>query len=113
MDQLRFGGAEIWETSAWPCKPYSRAMKIEPSGFGYLLLARALEQSGHKAEAQAAIQQARSLGGVFRVMPNARPIACSPSSIAQLNVTRGRIQASYRLVFKAVSEGLFEKESSF
>ncbi len=38
---------------------YSRAMEIQPSDFGYLLLARALEQSGHKDEAEAATQQAR------------------------------------------------------
>jgi protein O-mannosyl-transferase len=38
---------------------YSRAIQIQPSGFGYLLLARALEQSGHKEEAQAATQQAK------------------------------------------------------
>jgi len=45
---------------------YSHAMQIEPSGFGYLLLARALEQNGQKAEAQAAIQQAKSLSEDFR-----------------------------------------------
>jgi protein O-mannosyl-transferase len=38
---------------------YSRAMKIEPSGFGYLLLAQAFELSGRKAEAEAATQQAK------------------------------------------------------
>ncbi len=38
---------------------YSRAIQIEPSGLGYLLLARALEQSGHQEEAQAATQQAK------------------------------------------------------
>ena len=38
---------------------YSRAMEIQASDFGYLLLARALEQSGRKEEAQAATQQAR------------------------------------------------------
>ena len=45
---------------------YSRAMKIEPSGFGYLLLARALELSGRKAEADAATQQARIAAENFR-----------------------------------------------
>src|SRR5208283_1424532 len=44
---------------------YSRAMKIEPSGFGYLLLARALEQNGQQAEAQAAIQHAKSVSEYF------------------------------------------------
>jgi len=44
---------------------YSRAMKVEPSGFGYLLLARALELSGRKAEAEAATQQARSMSEDF------------------------------------------------
>ena len=45
---------------------YSSAMKIQPSGFGYLLLARALEISGRKAEAEAATQQARNLSDDFR-----------------------------------------------
>jgi len=44
---------------------YSRALTIEPSDFGYLLLAKALEQSGRKDEAQAAIQRARSLSDDF------------------------------------------------
>ncbi len=45
---------------------YSSAMKIQPSGFGYLLLAQALEISGRKAEAEAAAQQARNLSEDFR-----------------------------------------------
>ena len=45
---------------------YSSAMKIQPSGFGYLLLAQALEMSGRKAEAEAATQQARNLSEDFR-----------------------------------------------
>jgi protein O-mannosyl-transferase len=45
---------------------YSSAMKIQPSGFGYLLLAQALEISGRKAEAEAATQQARNLSEDFR-----------------------------------------------
>ena len=44
---------------------YSQALKIEPSDFGYLLLAKALEQSGRKEEAQAAVKQARSLSDDF------------------------------------------------
>jgi Tfp pilus assembly protein PilF len=44
---------------------YSRALKIEPSDFGYLLLAKALEENGRKEEAQAAIKQARSLSDDF------------------------------------------------
>jgi len=44
---------------------YSRALKVEPSGFGYVLLARALEQSGRKAEAEAAIERARNLAPDF------------------------------------------------
>jgi tetratricopeptide (TPR) repeat protein len=40
---------------------YSRALKIEPSDFGYVLLARALEQSGRQQEAQEAMRQARTL----------------------------------------------------
>ena len=44
---------------------YSSAMKIQPSGFGYLLLARALELSGRTAEAQAATEQARKVAEDF------------------------------------------------
>ena len=44
---------------------YSRGLKIEPSDFGYLLLAKALEQDGRQPEALAAIQQARSLSDDF------------------------------------------------
>jgi len=40
---------------------YSRANEIHPSDIGYLLLARALEQSGRKDEAEAATQRARLL----------------------------------------------------
>ena len=45
---------------------YSRALKIEPSGFGYVLLAQALEHNGQKSEAQAAMQQARNVSDNFR-----------------------------------------------
>ncbi len=38
---------------------YSRAVKLQPSDVGYLLLAQALQQSGRSAEAQAAAQQAK------------------------------------------------------
>ena len=44
---------------------YSRAMEIAPSDSGYLLLARLLEQKGHNAEAQAAMQQAKRLSRNF------------------------------------------------
>jgi tetratricopeptide (TPR) repeat protein len=40
---------------------YSRAVAIQPSDIGYLLLQRALEQSGRLAESQVAYQQAASL----------------------------------------------------
>ena len=40
---------------------YSQAMKLQPSDWGYLLLARALEQSGDNNAALSAIQQARSM----------------------------------------------------
>ena len=42
---------------------YTRAMSLEPTAVGYLLLAKAEEQSGHSAEAQAAISRAKQLGG--------------------------------------------------
>jgi protein O-mannosyl-transferase len=45
---------------------YSHALKIEPSGFGYVLLAQALEHNGQKSEAQAAMQQARNVSDNFR-----------------------------------------------
>jgi protein O-mannosyl-transferase len=44
---------------------YSRAMQLEPSGLGYVLLAQALEHGGQLAEAQAAIQRARDLSDDF------------------------------------------------
>ena len=44
---------------------YSRALKIEPSGLGYLLLAGALQQSGQIAEAETAMQKAKDLGDDF------------------------------------------------
>jgi Tfp pilus assembly protein PilF len=44
---------------------YSKAMKLQPSDWGYLLLARALEQSGNNNAAQSAIQQAKSMTSNF------------------------------------------------
>ena len=44
---------------------YSQAMKLQPSDWGYLLLARALEQSGDNNAALSAIQQARSMTSNF------------------------------------------------
>jgi Tfp pilus assembly protein PilF len=40
---------------------YSRAVTVQPTDTGYLLLARALEQSGHPAEAQTAYEEAKRL----------------------------------------------------
>jgi tetratricopeptide (TPR) repeat protein len=40
---------------------YSRANSLQPTDLGYLLLARALEQSGKPEEARAALQRAREL----------------------------------------------------
>jgi len=40
---------------------YSRAMAVEPTSVGYLLIANAEEQAGHAAAAQAALAQAREL----------------------------------------------------
>jgi len=40
---------------------YSRAVALQPTDVGYLLLAQALEKSGHSGEAQAARQQAEKL----------------------------------------------------
>jgi protein O-mannosyl-transferase len=44
---------------------FSRAMEIQGSDFGYLLLARALEQTGRKEAAEAATQQGRRLSANF------------------------------------------------
>ena len=44
---------------------YTRALKIEPSDFGYVLLARALEESGREEDAQAAIRHAKTLSEDF------------------------------------------------
>jgi tetratricopeptide (TPR) repeat protein len=40
---------------------FTQATAIQPSALGYVLLARALEQGGHPAEAQAADQAARQI----------------------------------------------------
>ena len=40
---------------------FSQAMKLQPSDWGYLLLARALEQSGDNPAALSAIRQAQSM----------------------------------------------------
>jgi len=44
---------------------YSHAAQVQPAGLGYVLLARALEQSGRKEEAKEATQQARRLSENF------------------------------------------------
>jgi protein O-mannosyl-transferase len=44
---------------------YSRAVQIEPSGSGYLLLAQALEKGGRKDEARAASEQAKRVSVNF------------------------------------------------
>ena len=44
---------------------YSHANQVRPSGLGYLLLARALHQSGRLQEAEAALQAARRAPGRF------------------------------------------------
>jgi tetratricopeptide (TPR) repeat protein len=51
---------------------YSQAMKLQPSDWGYLLLARALEQSGDNNAAGLAIQQAKSMTRNFE---NAQRVA--------------------------------------
>jgi len=43
---------------------FSRAMAIQPTDVGYLLLAQALTQSGHPSEAQMAYREAQ------RISPN-------------------------------------------
>jgi len=45
---------------------YSGALKIDPSDVTYLLLAHALEQSGRKDEAQAAVERAKGISENFR-----------------------------------------------
>jgi protein O-mannosyl-transferase len=40
---------------------YAHAMRVEPTSVGYLLLAKALQQSGHSAEATQAFEQAQRL----------------------------------------------------
>jgi Flp pilus assembly protein TadD len=44
---------------------YSEGMKVQPTGVGYLLLARALEQSGRQDEALTATQRAKVLSRNF------------------------------------------------
>ncbi len=67
--QLDPGKAEVWlalgivtqlagdSNGAVPA--YQQAVKLQPSDVGYLLLARALQQTGHDNEAQEDIEQAR------------------------------------------------------
>ena len=42
---------------------YAHAMRVEPTSVGYLLLAKALQQSGRSAEAAQALEQAQRLSG--------------------------------------------------
>ena len=44
---------------------YRQAVKLQPSDVGYLLLARALQETGHENEAQEDIEQAPRLSSVF------------------------------------------------
>src|SRR5271167_4093532 len=50
---------------------YSRALKLQSSDVGYLLLAQALQQTGRTGEAQAAMQQAKF---VSRDLPAAQRV---------------------------------------
>jgi protein O-mannosyl-transferase len=45
---------------------YAHAMRAEPTSVGYLLLAKALQQGGHSAEATQAFEQARRLSSNLR-----------------------------------------------
>jgi len=45
---------------------YAHAMRVEPTSVGYLLLAKALQQSGRSAEAAQAFEQAQRLSGNLR-----------------------------------------------
>ena len=47
--------------SAEAVRQFTHAMAIQPTAVGYLLLARALEQAGRPADAQAARQAAKQL----------------------------------------------------
>jgi len=53
MDAVKTGDLDL------AIRAYTRATEAQPSGLGYVLLARALEQSGRREEALAATQQAR------------------------------------------------------
>jgi tetratricopeptide (TPR) repeat protein len=44
---------------------YSRGLALEPSDVGYILLARALESAGRKAESSEALEQAKRLAPDF------------------------------------------------
>jgi tetratricopeptide (TPR) repeat protein len=44
---------------------YSEGVKVKPTDVGYLLLARALQQSGHQDEAATATQRAKALSANF------------------------------------------------
>jgi protein O-mannosyl-transferase len=49
-----------WDYSL-AARQYAHAMRVEPTSVGYLLLAKALQQSGHSAEATQAFEQAQRL----------------------------------------------------
>ncbi len=49
-----------WDYSR-AAEQYAHAMRVQPTSVGYLLLARALEQSAHSAEAREALEHARQL----------------------------------------------------
>src|ERR1043166_491941 len=52
-------------------KQYAHAMSVEPTSVGYLLLARALQQSGRPAEARDAFLAAQRLSANIRAGPKA------------------------------------------
>ena len=49
-----------WDYSR-AAEQYAHAMRVQPTSVGYLLLAKALEQGGHSAEAKEAFEHARQL----------------------------------------------------
>jgi len=71
---------------------YSRAIKIQPSDLGYLLLARVLEQTGHGDQAQAAISEARRTSRNFPAAQRSVDAIFAQQTIGNQNHSSDRAQ---------------------
>ena len=72
---------------------YSHALKIEPSGFGYVLLAQALEHNGQKSEARSGHSTGKKRVRQFRRCPARGQSPARP--IASLSIRVGQTRTAY------------------